>query len=322
MSLQDQEEIIDFLETESAGFADQEEEETVNDTIVEQDEGEIFAEFDLEETIEDSHPSELEDIIEEVNRVELRVASNVLKPSATIESDSDSSSSAYSSDSCSDSDSDSDYSTDSMKDSVVSGDQTIKWDGDKATYTPFLRKFQDWMVFNDVHRFYSKKIHPKIHPEGEDAYDDLEVKSKTQRSRMAKFFRGHRKCIAKLRLSVPDTVITGFIDKTKTDEWPIGRLWIVFQRLHKAFYVDDWWAKKQLKIDMEMIVMFNDDEDPDLVYRRLENVQTRYAERPKVKPSCSDLLVQLVDGSTLRYQSLVVRHNYHGYLPNVAPWLC
>jgi len=31
MSLQDQEEIIDFLETESAGFADQEEEETVED---------------------------------------------------------------------------------------------------------------------------------------------------------------------------------------------------------------------------------------------------------------------------------------------------
>jgi len=68
--------------------------------------------------------------------------------------------------------------------------------------------------------------------------------------------------------------------------------------------VDDWWAKKQLKIDMEMIVMFNDDEDPDLVYRRLENVQTRYAERPKVKPSCADLFVQLVDGSTSRYQNL------------------
>ena len=105
---------------------------------------------------------------------------------------------------------------------------------------------------------------------------------------MAKLFRGHRKCIATLRLSVPNTVISGFIDKTQTDEWPIGRLWIVFQRLHQAFYVDDWWAKKQLKIDMEMIVMFNDDEDPDLVYRRLENVQTRYAERPKVKPSCAD----------------------------------
>ena len=37
---QDQEEIIDFLETESAGFADQEEEGTVEDqeTIVEQEE--------------------------------------------------------------------------------------------------------------------------------------------------------------------------------------------------------------------------------------------------------------------------------------------
>ena len=55
MSVQDQAEIIDFRETESAVFADQEGEETVEDTIVEQDEeDEIFTELDLEETIEDS----------------------------------------------------------------------------------------------------------------------------------------------------------------------------------------------------------------------------------------------------------------------------
>ena len=62
-------------------------------------------------------------------------------------------------------------------------------------------------------------------------------------------FHGHRKCIAKLQLSVPRAVITGFIDKTATDEWPIGRLWIVFQRLDSAYYVDDWWAKKQFLED-------------------------------------------------------------------------
>ena len=173
-----------------------------------------------------------------------------------------------------------------MKNSVVtSGHQKFKWDGEKATYDTFLRSFKDCMMFNDVHRFNSKKIHPKIHPDGEEAYEDLDIKSKTKRERMATLFRGHRKCIAKLRLSVPSTVITGFIDKSKTDEWPIGRLWIVFQTLDAAFYIDDWWAKKQLKIDMDMIVMFNDDEDPDLVFRRLENVQTRYARRPKVKTS-------------------------------------
>ena len=81
MSGEEEEILFETAEEDIADFADQEEEETVDDTIVEQ-EG-------------DSHPSELEDIIEEVNRVELRVASTVLKPSATIESDSDSSSSAY-----------------------------------------------------------------------------------------------------------------------------------------------------------------------------------------------------------------------------------
>jgi len=91
---QDQEEIIDFLETESAGFADQEQEE---ETIVEQEEEETIVEQEEEtiedheeETAEDSHPSEIEDIIEEVNRVELRVESTTVPKPSAIESDSDS----------------------------------------------------------------------------------------------------------------------------------------------------------------------------------------------------------------------------------------
>mmetsp|Transcript_106163 Transcript_106163/g.216409 ORF Transcript_106163/g.216409 Transcript_106163/m.216409 type:complete len:94 (-) Transcript_106163:99-380(-) len=68
--------------------------------------------------------------------------------------------------------------------------------------------------------------------------------------------------------------------------------------------MDDWWAKKHLRIDMEMIVMFDDNEDPDLLFRRLENVQTIYSRRPDIMPSCADLLIQLVDGSTARYQNL------------------
>ena len=87
MSLQDQEEIIDFLETESVGFADQEEEaETIEDqeTIVEQ---------------EESHFSEVEEIVAEINRLERRVeSSSILKPSdSASESNSDSSSSSSSS---------------------------------------------------------------------------------------------------------------------------------------------------------------------------------------------------------------------------------
>ena len=131
MSVQDQEEIIDFLETakeeERAGFADQEEE----DTIVEQ---------------EESHFSEVEEIVAEINKLDRRVESTtILKPSdSASESDSDSSSSGSSSDSYSDSysdsdniqdqlsDSDSEYFANSMKDSTSSGHR-LKWDGAKET---------------------------------------------------------------------------------------------------------------------------------------------------------------------------------------------
>ena len=138
-----QEEVIDFLETKSAGFADQEEAET----IVDQEKKTIFEQ-------EESHFSEVEEIVAEMNRLERWFESTtILKPTdIASESDSDSSSSGSSSDSYSDSDSnsdifsdqfsdsDSEYSTGSMKDSVTSGHQTLKWGGDKARY--FLAKFQ------------------------------------------------------------------------------------------------------------------------------------------------------------------------------------
>ena len=148
MSDHEEEILFETAEEDIADFADQEEEETIEDTIVEQEEGENFAELDLEGTIEDSHPSELEDIIEEVNRVESRVGSTVLKPSA-IESDSDSSSSSSDSDSESDfSDSDSGYDSDYYYKGMKNPDSgmgiAIKWDGDKATYDEFIHQYKDW----------------------------------------------------------------------------------------------------------------------------------------------------------------------------------
>mmetsp|Transcript_9541 Transcript_9541/g.21838 ORF Transcript_9541/g.21838 Transcript_9541/m.21838 type:complete len:91 (-) Transcript_9541:211-483(-) len=73
MSVQDQDEIIDFLESESAGFEDQEEE---------------------------SHFSEVEEIVAEVDRLERRVESTTFLKTveSASESDSDSSSSDSSSD--------------------------------------------------------------------------------------------------------------------------------------------------------------------------------------------------------------------------------
>mmetsp|Transcript_13914 Transcript_13914/g.32136 ORF Transcript_13914/g.32136 Transcript_13914/m.32136 type:complete len:181 (-) Transcript_13914:48-590(-) len=125
---------------------------------------------------------------------------------------------------------------------------------------------------------------------------------------MAKLFSQHRKCISKLRMSVPRTVINGFIDKTKIKpEWPYGRLWIVFKRLNTYYYQDDLVVKQQLKLDMEMIVMFTEKEDPDAIFRRLENVQSKYARRPEVAPSCADLLSQLINGSQPAYQAMYAR---------------
>ena len=272
---------------------------------MEEEEDEIFAELDLEETIEDSHPSELEDIIEEVNRVELRVDSNILKPSATIESDSDSSSSASSSDSDSDLEYDSDYSYKGMKNSETGMGIPIKWDGNKTTYDEFIYQYKDWLLFTNKTRFFSYEIHPKLHPDGEDAYEDLEVKSRTKRKQMRDLFNDHRKCIAKLRMSVPRAVITNLIDNTVVEGvWPHGRLWLALKAIHVAFNVPDKFAKKQLKLDIEAIVMFADDEDPDLVYRRLENVQTKYTLRPSIMPTCDELLMQLIDGSADKYQTL------------------
>jgi len=82
---QDQEETIDFLETESDGFADQEEEaETIEgqeeETIVEQ---------------EESHISEVEEIVAEVNRLERRVESTIFFKPLESDSESDSIMSAY-----------------------------------------------------------------------------------------------------------------------------------------------------------------------------------------------------------------------------------
>ncbi len=132
MSGEEEEILFETAEEDIADFADQEEEETVEDTIVDQEEGEVFENIE-EGTVEDSHPSELEDIIEEVNRVELRIASTVLKSSATVKSDSDSDSSAYSSDSDSDSECDSDYSYKDMKNPETGMGILLKWNGDKAT---------------------------------------------------------------------------------------------------------------------------------------------------------------------------------------------
>lgn len=71
-------------------------------------------------------------------------------------------------------------------------------------------------------------------------------------------------------MSVPRAVITGFIDKTAIKPaWPHGRLWIALKNMHIAFNTPDKFAKRQLRHDLDAIVMFNDDEDPDLVYRRL-----------------------------------------------------
>ena len=180
----------------------------------------------------------------------------------------------------------------------------VKWNGAKETYDDFIDDFKDWMMYSNLYHFATEEIHPKIYPQGEVEYDELEVTSKTKRKKMAELINGHRKCIAKLRMSVPRSVINGFIDKSVTKEWPIGRLWIIFQKLKEAFYVDDLWAKRQLQDDMDAIVMYGDEEDPDNVFRRLENVQTRYARRPTIMPDCGEVLVQLVNGSSARYQNL------------------
>ena len=101
-----------------------------------------------------------------------------------------------------------------MKNSETGMGIPIKWGGDKATYDEFIYQYKDWLLFMNKTRFFSYEIHPKLHPDGEDAYEDLNVKSRTKRKQMRELFDDHRKCIAKLRMSVPRSVITGFIDET------------------------------------------------------------------------------------------------------------
>ena len=53
------------------------------------------------------------------------------------------------------------------------------------------------MMFNKLYHFVTVDIHPKICPDGEDVYDDLDVDSSSKRKKMKKLFDGHQKCIAK-----------------------------------------------------------------------------------------------------------------------------
>ena len=228
------------------------------------------------------------------------------------DTDSDSSSGTSSSESTDSedyfSDSDTDYNSDQsdykMKTTDLQLNLTLKWDGAKATYDDFIHAYQDWLLYTNKDQFYSFDIHPKLHPKGLEDYEASGETSKSKRKKMKKLFNDHRKCIAKLRMSVPRAVITGFIDKSITKEWPHGRLWVVLKSMHLNYNTPDKFARRQLRCDIEAIVMFNDDEDPELVYRRLENVQTKYSLRPEIEPTCDDLLVQLIDGSTDRYQTL------------------
>ena len=71
----------------------------------------------------------------------------------------------------------------------------LKWDGDKATYDDFIHQYKDWLLYMNKSRFFSYKIHPDLHPDGEIAYETLGVKSKTKRRKMEQLFDDHRKCI-------------------------------------------------------------------------------------------------------------------------------
>mmetsp|Transcript_6443 Transcript_6443/g.13265 ORF Transcript_6443/g.13265 Transcript_6443/m.13265 type:complete len:100 (-) Transcript_6443:66-365(-) len=93
-------------------------------------------------------------------------------------------------------------------------------------------------------------------------------------------------------MCVKAEVIDGLIERTTINGvWTYGGLWEILKLMRVDYYGSDLLAETQVRSDLLTVKMHYKDEDPELLFQRLSKVQGKYALRPKIKPTYSQLLI-------------------------------